>query len=67
MLHSHPLKGGPSQAQLIYSYFKVIMSDLQLRQRQILNLFERVAQPLSPKPDIVFELPEFVVISFFDI
>lgn len=40
------------------------MSDLQLRQRQILNLFERVAQPFSPKPDIVFELPEFVVISF---
>ncbi|XP_046649864.1 phenoloxidase subunit 1-like [Daphnia pulicaria] len=36
------------------------MSDLQLRQRQILNLFERVAQPFSPKPDIVFELPEFV-------
>jgi hypothetical protein len=40
------------------------MSDLQLRQRQILNLFERVAQPFSPKPDIVFELPEFVVICY---
>ncbi|XP_057375654.1 phenoloxidase subunit 1-like isoform X2 [Daphnia carinata] len=36
------------------------MSDLELQQRKVLNLFERVSQPFSPKPNITFEFPDFV-------
>jgi hypothetical protein len=54
-----------AQQLIDFGFRVIIMSDLQLRQRQILNLFERVAQPLTPKPDIFFELPEFVVNFFF--
>ena len=54
-----------AQQLIDFGFRVIIMSDLQLRQRQILNLFERVAQPLTPKPDIIFELPEFIVNFLF--
>lgn len=34
---------------------------LLLQQRQVLNLFERIAEPFAPHPDIGFKIPEIVV------